>query len=157
MSDSISYREYRELCDQEGKRESSQRLEEKEQIALIKWCGTVRLRNGRRLSSYVAAVPNGGWRSPFEAARMKASGLMPGYPDVECFIAAGEFTGLHIEMKFGKGRVTDTQRGVHELLREQRRKVVACWSWVAAANELRRYIGLDAAQWPMMVYEELAL
>lgn len=130
-----------------------QRHEEREQISLMQWCALIRLKSGAPLSDYVAAIPNGGYRTAFEAARFKAAGVMPGFPDLELFIRAGSYTGLHIEMKYGRNKVTDHQLSCAKRLREQGRKVVACWSWHEAAREIRTYLGSDAAQWPIMEYD----
>ena len=75
------------------------------------------------------AVPNGGLRSPREAAIMKAEGIEPGVPDWLLF-APRRFKpaavsmlgpwGLALEFKSptGKGRVTEHQKRWHSLLRE---------------------------------------
>jgi len=60
-------------------------------------------------------VPNGGWRSRVEAAILKEIGTVAGVPDLIC-IFEGQCYAL--ELKAGRGRLTDVQRVVHERLRE---------------------------------------
>jgi hypothetical protein len=47
----------------------------------------------------VHAVPNGGKRSKAVAAKLKAEGVKPGVPDIDCPVARGGYHGLRIEMK----------------------------------------------------------
>jgi hypothetical protein len=49
------------------------------------------------------AVPNGGWRSPIEAAIFKGLGTKPGIPDL-LLIHGGKTYGL--ELKSAKGKLT---------------------------------------------------
>lgn len=74
------------------------------------------LRNNKHLQpgfEFAYAVPNGGNRSPREAARFKAEGVRPGVPDVVVPIPCGQQHGLYIEFKKPdlerrmKGTVTD--------------------------------------------------
>jgi hypothetical protein len=52
------------------------------------------------------AVPNGEWRYPKTAARLKASGVRPGAPDL-VVVVRGRFHG--IEIKRDTGRLSDVQ------------------------------------------------
>jgi hypothetical protein len=74
-------------------------------------------------------VPNGGWRSPIEAAIFKGLGVVAGVPDL-LIIYDGECFGL--ELKSERGYLTNIQRDTHERLR-------AAGCHVATAH------GLDAA------------
>ncbi len=64
--------------------------------------------------TYFFAVPNGGKRTPIEAAIFVGQGVKPGVPDL-LFIHDGRAYGL--ELKADKGRVTEIQRIVHDRLR----------------------------------------
>ncbi len=68
-------------------------LEDDEQSALFGWAA---LYPQCRL---LYAVPNGGYRKPREAARMKRQGTRAGVPDICLPVARGGFHGLYIEMK----------------------------------------------------------
>lgn len=62
----------------------------------------------------IAAIPNGGARSPSTAARLKAEGVSAGVPDL--FIPAW---GLWIEMKRAKGgKVSPDQKSWHDYLED---------------------------------------
>ena len=52
------------------------------------------------------AVPNGEWRAPRTAARLKAQGVRPGAPDL-VVVANGRFHG--VEIKRDRGRTSDAQ------------------------------------------------
>jgi hypothetical protein len=60
-------------------------------------------------------VPNGGWRSRVEGAILKAIGTVAGVPDIICIFQGRVYT---LELKAGRGRLTDVQRVVHERLRK---------------------------------------
>jgi hypothetical protein len=55
---------------------------------------------------FMFAVPNGGYRRPVEAAIMRATGTVPGVPDL-IWIKDGQVYGL--ELKSDDGRVTESQ------------------------------------------------
>ena len=59
-------------------------------------------------------VPNGGWRSRVEGAILKAIGTVAGVPDIICIFQGRVYA---LELKAGRGRLTDVQRVVHERLR----------------------------------------
>lgn len=75
-----------------------------------------------------AAVPNGGRRSPREAAALARQGVRKGVPDLLVFDAtrAGE-VGLAIEMKRRSGgTVSPHQKDWHKALRERGWRVEVC-------------------------------
>ena len=84
-------------------------------------------------------VPNGGWRSPVEAAIFRALGVVAGVPDI-LVIRNGQVFAL--ELKTEHGRLTQTQA-------ETQQRMCAAGAKVAVA------IGLDAAlqqleQWQLL-------
>lgn len=52
------------------------------------------------------SIPNGGWRSPVEAAIMKSTGTRPGVPDL-CLVHEGK--AYFLELKSETGRVSEHQ------------------------------------------------
>ena len=67
-----------------------------------------------RPDAFAFHVPNGGWRSRFEAKILKAIGTVAGVPDIICIFEGRCYA---LELKAGRGRLTDVQRVVHERLR----------------------------------------
>lgn len=65
-------------------------------------------------------IPNGGRRSPQEAAKFKRMGVSPGVPDICIPVPCGTYHGLYIEIKRKKGgKLSDNQKDWFELLRNQ--------------------------------------
>lgn len=69
--------------------------------------------------------PNGGKRSPAEAARFKAMGVISGVPDI---IVIDSGRCIAIELKAGKGTLTANQKRYHRLLGLARVPVYVCRS-----------------------------
>ena len=92
------------------------------------------------------SVPNGGKRSPREAALLKAEGVQAGVPDWLLFSGAGVCRGLAIEFKSptGKGRVSEAQDNWHEMLRENGWMVEVCTSAEQAWNLTMEYLGYES-------------
>jgi hypothetical protein len=96
------------------------------------------------------SVPNGGKRSPREAALLKAEGVQAGVPDWLCFEAVQiddlVWHGLAIEFKSptGKGRVSEAQDNWHEMLRENGWMVEVCTSAEQAWNLTMEYLGYES-------------
>lgn len=82
-----------------------QTSEERMQRDLFAW---IRLKFGAHADAFIH-VPNGGYRHKSQAARLKAAGVRRGVPDVLFFERRGGFTGLAIELKTAKGRVSPEQ------------------------------------------------
>ena len=79
----------------------------------------------------VAAVPNGGKRYPGEAKKLKAEGVLAGYPDLLIDEARGGYFGYRIEMKRAKvdgraGRTSADQKKVIKKLRAKGIRVDIC-------------------------------
>lgn len=55
------------------------------------------------------AIPNGGHRNILTAMRMKREGVISGVPDLFLSIGRNGFNGFYIEMKQGKGTLTENQ------------------------------------------------
>jgi VRR-NUC domain len=74
-------------------------------------------------------VPNGGWRSPIEAAILKGQGVRPGVPDL---IVIRDGLPFGLELKAQGGRLSDAQAEALEAMR-------------AAGADVGVTHGLDAA------------
>jgi hypothetical protein len=73
-------------------------------------------------------IPNGGLRTPLEASRFKAMGVVPGIPDFCLAIHSiaypeSHYSALYIEMKTDKGRESTEQLQIHKTLREAGNRV----------------------------------
>lgn len=97
------------------------------------------------------AIPNGGHRHPAVARKLKAEGVKAGVPDVflpwpvqgrMCTIYNG-CSGMWIEMKSGKGRVSDVQKWWREKLLLAGYHHVICRSWQEAAGCVCDYLQID--------------
>ncbi len=65
------------------------------------------------------AVPNGGFRHVSTAIRLKKTGTIPGIPDMHFPVARYNFHSLYLEFKTEKGVLSQSQKEMFELLREQ--------------------------------------
>lgn len=61
------------------------------------------------------SVPNGGTRNPREAITLKATGLIPGIPDL--LLVWPRLIGF--ELKTSTGTVSTTQKRIHDIWREK--------------------------------------
>lgn len=95
---------------------------------------------------YLYHVPNGGSRNAKEAANLKAQGVRAGVPDLELPAARGAYTGLHIEMKHGKNRVSKEQDRFLMALKEMGRCAVVCYEAEPAMKVIKEYMQLKPGQ-----------
>ena len=92
------------------------------------------------------AIPNGGFRTKSEAARLKREGVKAGYPDIGLDVARGGYHGLRIELKkpkcskSGAGKVSKKQKERIEKLIDQGYKALVCWGWEDAWNVIMDYL-----------------
>lgn len=120
-------------------RKPREKHEEQKQISLLEWSQFVSV-GPWSLYDLLYHVPNGGYRNAGEAARFKAMGVKAGYPDVCLDIASGEFHGARWEMKHGDGRLSDSQKKRHEMLRQAGYYVNTYWQWEHCASDIIRYL-----------------
>lgn len=140
--------------------------EHSHQAALMCWCA-MNKHNDPRLD-LLFAIPNGGERNRVVASKLKAEGVKPGVPDLCLPVAAPKYErnttitdqirhwycGLFIEMKkpsvkhkrkvpadkWDTGGVSADQKIMLANLEQQGYKVVVCYSWYEAANEIKFYL-----------------
>ena len=93
------------------------------------------------VTDLIYAVPNGGWRNPKEAIRLKLEGVKPWIPDVNIDIPAGRYHGMRIEFKKHGGRRSDAQVRKHILLTAAGYYVVTCYSVDEAVAAMEIYFG----------------
>lgn len=116
------------------------RSEREEQEILIRWARLAAQKDPRLARLF--HVPNGGWRHPATAARMKRAGVMPGVPDLLMPVPSREYVGMAIEMKSRDGKVSPDQRDWLNYLESVGWCVVVCYSFKEAREEICKYLGL---------------
>lgn len=87
-------------------RHSPRDLEHRLQCACVRW---FRLAY-HQYQHNLFAVPNGGYRAPATASKIKAEGALPGVSDLILLLARGRYHGLLIEMKTKTGRQSEAQK-----------------------------------------------
>ena len=68
------------------------------------------------------------------------------FPDLELPAARGRYTGLHIEMKHGKNKVTEQQDKFLKALRSMGRCAVVCYEAEPAIQVISEYMLLSPGQ-----------
>ena len=85
-------------------------------------------------------IPNGGSRNTKEAARLKRMGVLAGVPDLHLPVARAGYNGLYIEMKYGDGRLQETQKTFLIKAAEQNYYCTVCYSAEDAIMVLEDYM-----------------
>lgn len=85
-------------------------------------------------------VPNGGTRGKAEAGRLKAQGVKAGVPDLMLPVAKGGYHGLFIEMKAGKGTLSEAQKEWLTELQLQGYAAKCCRGLDEAIRTITRYM-----------------
>lgn len=95
------------------------------------------------------AIPNGGKRDPRTGAKMKATGVKPGVPDMFLPVPRHPYHGLYIELKrpgekgmpVKKGKLSKEQESWTAYLRENNYAVAVCYGWIEAITTINWYYG----------------
>jgi hypothetical protein len=88
----------------------------------------------------IAAVPNGARRSKIQGGRLKAEGMLAGYPDVLVDEARGGYHGLRFEFKQPGGRVSESQSAIAEKLSAAGFLVIVTDDEIEAFEHLLKYL-----------------
>lgn len=113
--------------------------EDQEQAALMQWARTMEGRWPELADLH--AIPNGGLRSKATAARLKATGVKPGVPDLHLPVARQGCHGLYIEMKRRHGgRISPDQLRWMEELTRQGHRCAVCRGWEEAKRVIEEYL-----------------
>ena len=86
----------------------------------------------------IASIPNGGKRNAITASILKQEGVLAGMPDLIVCCAKNGYSGLFVEMKFGKSKLSANQVEVIEKLKQEGYKVEVCYTFdefVKVCNE----------------------
>lgn len=123
-------------------------IEHQHQVALIAWAYRTKLppgsdvEPGSTVASYLLAIPNGGYRTSREAARLKAEGVKPGVSDLLLPLRRQNCGGLWLELKAPGNKPTELQK--QWLWRMQVAGYRSEWrdDWLKAAAVIAEYVGL---------------
>ena len=92
------------------------------------------------LRSITFAIPNGGSRNIIEAKNLKAQGVTPGVPDVFMALPSHGYSGLFIEFKSEKGRLSPAQNTYIKKLNDNGYMAVVCYSLEQALDAMKSYL-----------------
>lgn len=93
------------------------------------------------LATLFFAIPNGGWRNPITAKRLKDEGAVAGVPDLLLAIPRGPWHGCWIELKtLRNGTVRPAQKAMHDALRGQGYRVEVARGYEAGKAVLLEYL-----------------
>jgi hypothetical protein len=113
--------------------------EDSEQIHLVAW---LELMKKTHPDVLYHSVPNGGWRHMATAARLKATGAMPGVPDLFFPVARQGFHGLYVELKRTRGgRLSENQKRWMEALTANGYRAEVCEGAEEAKRTIMAYLG----------------
>lgn len=93
-----------------------------------------------QFSDLLVAIPNGGSRNVIEAANLKKQGVKSGIPDLVLFVQNELMTGLFIELKVGRNKLTENQKKYFELLPKQGYQVEEVRSFDQFRTIIERYL-----------------
>lgn len=95
----------------------------------------------------VTHIPNGGQRTIMAGARLKAEGVVKGYPDIMVFSEGAEDwgigyrVGLALELKVWPNKPSPEQEELHTLLDSQGWRVAVCYGLGEVEQVTREYFG----------------
>ncbi len=137
--------EFHTLLDEANENESKPKQQEHRlQVACLEW---LRMAYPNVLCY---AIPNGGQRTERAGKRLKEEGMTAGIPDLHIPLPRGAYASLYIEMKNGKkGRLSDQQKQLINLLQSYGNKVVVCRTIEDFIKEVTMYLQ------PKPIYQQL--
>lgn len=128
--------ELRQLYGVKPARKRPRHEEHSLQAACVRW---FRLRHPK-MRHNLFAVPNGGWRTEGEAARLKDEGVLAGVSDLILLKGNRFYGALLIEMKTATGRQSAAQREWQGCITTDGYKYVVCRSLDEFAEEVEAYL-----------------
>ena len=114
--------------------------EAQEQKLLIEWCELQKCKYPEL--KLIFHIPNEGKRSFKTGMELKRQGLKSGVPDLFLPVARNGFHGLWIEMKFGKNRLSKTQKDWYWALIEEGYQVNVCYSADEGIEVIKKYLSI---------------
>jgi len=93
--------------------------------------------------SLMFAIPNGGKRHIGTATKLKAEGVKSGVPDVFLAVPKNGKSGLFLEMKYGKNKLSTNQRWWIDSLRVEGYETAVCYGFEEARDKIISYLELE--------------
>ena len=113
--------------------------EAQEQKAVVEWWAI--FSRGKRIDERLLMhTANERKTTPRQGAQLKALGVRAGWPDLFLAVPRGGYHGLFVEMKAKHGKLSDAQKELHPILREQGYLVVVCYGALEAMDIIKRYL-----------------
>lgn len=119
-------------------REKDEWNEHRHQVELIRWCDL--MASSMPDLRLIFAIANGGHRSISVAKKLKAEGVKAGVLDLFLPVPRGEWHGMFIEMKAGRGRMSTEQKAWAAVFKAKGYRVEVCHSWMEASKVLEAYL-----------------
>lgn len=108
------------------------------QQQIIEWC---EWNKGKYpCLAFIHHSPNGGKRNIREAARFKKEGVKAGFPDLFLPYTSNKYSGLFVEVKTEKGRMSESQKKWEKHLGEAGYKFVVCRSLDDFIKVIKEYL-----------------
>lgn len=121
-------------------------IEHSEQVALFKWADMQPLsryifKEGR-IGDFLAACPNGGFRTVQTGSMLKAEGVRAGFPDMILTLPNKNHCALFIELKAPTktARVSENQRCWIDRLNEAGYLAVVAYGFIQAKEIIEKYL-----------------
>lgn len=125
--------------------------EDGHQSALFCWSSLPEVRQKYPDLRWLFAIPNGGFRDPITANKLKATGVKSGVLDICLLLRRGEYAALWIELKRPKsvtakgkkraaGEISDEQKLWLDHARSQGHGAVLCVGWIEARDIIIQYL-----------------
>jgi hypothetical protein len=92
--------------------------------------------------SVIFATPNGFYSTPAQKSKMKQEGLKSGVWDIFVPIPSKGYHGMFLEMKYGKNKLTDSQKSFGEAVSRRGYKCEVAYSGVEAYKIIIEYLGV---------------
>ncbi len=118
------------------------RSEDTEQIQVVAWADWNAIMHPEL--KWLHHIPNGGSRNKAEAVKFKQMGVRSGISDLFLPCARGMYHGLYIEMKYGDGRLQQTQKEFLSDMTDAGYYVATCYTAEQAINVIKKYINLGS-------------
>ena len=120
------------------------RSEDTEQINVVTWCRWQQ--NAFPELSLLHHCPNGGSRNEREAVKFKQMGVLAGVSDLHLPVPKGVYASLYIEMKYGDGRLEDSQKRFLRNAAALGNYCVVCYDAQTAINVIAEYVKLKSGE-----------